>query len=255
MSSVFKKRSRRVGSEPSSDADENPPILKMAEREDWALFRSIEGLAAEGGRRRLLGCGGWCSRSSPTTRSTPAADIELRTDRRREGSIYFIEDDGPGLDGTPEEIASLFSIAPPDALHQAAAAAAARRARQWPARGRRRRAGLGGLAGRHHPQSAHRAPPASGRLDHRRERDGGRSARSAPASRSASVRRCRTSDAPFAWVEAAADIAPRWQDLRRQVLAVLVRPGAIPRAYSCLWIAAAAQSDRAIRRLQRRQGR
>ena len=40
-------------------ADEKPPILKMAERHDWALFRSVEGLQPEGGRsdgrlRRLV---------------------------------------------------------------------------------------------------------------------------------------------------------------------------------------------------------
>jgi hypothetical protein len=30
-------------------ADENPPILKMAERPDWSLFRSVEGLQQKAG--------------------------------------------------------------------------------------------------------------------------------------------------------------------------------------------------------------
>jgi hypothetical protein len=43
---AFKTWSRRAASDTCSGAGENPPILKMAERGDWALFRSIEGLWA-----------------------------------------------------------------------------------------------------------------------------------------------------------------------------------------------------------------
>jgi hypothetical protein len=33
----------------SSTVDENPPILKMFEREDWTLFRTVEGLQQKAG--------------------------------------------------------------------------------------------------------------------------------------------------------------------------------------------------------------
>ena len=38
---------------------------------------------------------------------------EVQRRRAPEGRGYFVEDDGPGIDGTPEEIARLFSIARP----------------------------------------------------------------------------------------------------------------------------------------------
>jgi hypothetical protein len=113
MSSVFKTRSRRVGSEPSSDADENPPILKMAEREDWALFRSIEGLCQKAGVRPS-----WLRRLVLKELADNALDTGAHIgcgliDAEKSLDLFFIEDDGPGLDGTPEEIASLFSIRRP----------------------------------------------------------------------------------------------------------------------------------------------
>jgi hypothetical protein len=40
---------RGTGSNTGQGADENGPILKMAEREDWALFRSVEGLQQKAG--------------------------------------------------------------------------------------------------------------------------------------------------------------------------------------------------------------
>jgi hypothetical protein len=89
--------------------DENDPILKMAERPDWALFRSVEGLQQKAGvpemmLRRLvakeIGDNGLDAGSSISMG-------EIGPD------AYVIEDRGPGLDGTPAEIASLFSVARP----------------------------------------------------------------------------------------------------------------------------------------------
>src|SRR5262249_60881420 len=53
---------RGTGSNTGQGPDENGPILKMAEREDWALFRSVEGLQQKAGvpegRLRQLGMQG-----------------------------------------------------------------------------------------------------------------------------------------------------------------------------------------------------
>ena len=90
---------------PSLPAPEN---LKF-EREDWSLFRTVEGLqqkagVPEGKLRRLV--------------LKELADNGLDTGAEvRVGEVspsrWFVEDDGPGIDGTPEEIAKLFSIARP----------------------------------------------------------------------------------------------------------------------------------------------
>ena len=102
---------RGTGSNTGQGADENGPILKMAEREDWALFRSVEGLQQKAGvpqgrLRRLV--------------MKEVADNALDAGARMtwgfvpdSEDLHFIEDNGPGLDGTPEEIASLFSIRRP----------------------------------------------------------------------------------------------------------------------------------------------
>jgi hypothetical protein len=91
-----------------SAADQNPPPLKMFERADWTLFRTVEGLQQKAGvsatrlRRLVL---------------KELADNGLDVGRIKYGGVgagsYFIEDDGPGLDGTPKEIAGLFSIRRP----------------------------------------------------------------------------------------------------------------------------------------------
>ena len=92
-----------------SSVDETSPNLKMAERHDWALFRNIDGLQQKAG--------------VPATRLRRLVMKELADNSLDAGSrinigcigedIFFIEDDGPGLDGTPEEIAELFSIRRP----------------------------------------------------------------------------------------------------------------------------------------------
>src|SRR5262245_41951119 len=83
----------------------------MAEREDWALFRSVEGLqqkagVPEGQLRRLV--------------MKEIADNALDAGARMtwgfvldSEDLHLIDDNGPGLDGTPEDIASLFSIRRP----------------------------------------------------------------------------------------------------------------------------------------------
>jgi len=79
------------------------------ERADWALFRTVEGLQQKAGvaksklRRLVL---------------KELADNALdECGRVRTGELpqggYFVEDEGRGIDGTPEEIARLFSIARP----------------------------------------------------------------------------------------------------------------------------------------------
>ena len=85
----------------------------MAEREDWALFRSVEGLCQKAGvadlclRRLVL-------KELADNALDTGADIRCGVvDSEKNLDLFFIEDDGPGLDGTPEEIASLFSIRRP----------------------------------------------------------------------------------------------------------------------------------------------
>ena len=47
--SAFKAGRLRAAANTSLGGDENEPILNMAERHDWALFRSIEGLQQKAG--------------------------------------------------------------------------------------------------------------------------------------------------------------------------------------------------------------
>jgi hypothetical protein len=90
-------------------AEPEAPILKMAERADWTLFRTLEGLAQKAGvpahrlRRLVL---------KELADNALDAGGQIHYGQTDHGA-YFIEDDGPGLDGTPQEIATLFSIARP----------------------------------------------------------------------------------------------------------------------------------------------
>ena len=85
-----------------------PQNLKF-EREDWALFRTVEGLQQKAGvpTHKLI-------------RLTMKEIADNGLDERRKvrignlpGGGYFVEDDGGGIEGTPAEIARLFSIARP----------------------------------------------------------------------------------------------------------------------------------------------
>ncbi len=102
-----------TGANTSLGADENEPILKMAERHDWALFRSVEGLQQKAGvpairLRRLV-----LKELADNALDTGSAIHAGLVDPEKNMDLFFVEDYGPGLDGTPEEIASLFSIKRP----------------------------------------------------------------------------------------------------------------------------------------------
>ena len=92
----------------SSGAGGNPPNLKMFEREDWTLFRTVEGLQQKAGvsakRLRRLVLKELGDNALDTGAAVRVGQI---------GKQFFVEDDGPGLDGTPEQIAELFSIRRP----------------------------------------------------------------------------------------------------------------------------------------------
>jgi hypothetical protein len=77
------------------------------ERADWSLFRTVEGLQQKAGvpkqqlRRLVL-----------KELVDNGLDLGARVDfgKLPKGAGYFVEDDGPGIDGTPEQVAQLFSI-------------------------------------------------------------------------------------------------------------------------------------------------
>jgi hypothetical protein len=83
-------------------------ILKF-EREDWSLFRTIDGLQQKAGvpkgrlRRLVL-------KELADNALDEAGQVRLG---ELDSGGYFIEDDGRGIDGTPDDIARLFSIARP----------------------------------------------------------------------------------------------------------------------------------------------
>jgi hypothetical protein len=106
-SPIFKSEANVGGGESSVAVGENPPILKF-ERADWTLFRTVEGLQQKAGvpatrlRRLVL--------KELADNGLDAGEIKVG---RIDGDRLFVEDNGPGLDGTPEEIAELFSIRRP----------------------------------------------------------------------------------------------------------------------------------------------
>jgi hypothetical protein len=110
---VLQNLGEQPASDTSLDAHENEPNLKMAERHDWALFRSVEGLCQKAGvadvlLRRLV-LKEIVDNALDTGKAVRFGLIDPENDLDR----FFVEDDGPGLDGSPEEIASLFSIRRP----------------------------------------------------------------------------------------------------------------------------------------------
>jgi hypothetical protein len=79
------------------------------ERADWTSFRTVEGLqqkagVAQGKLRRLV--------LKELTDNALDTSASVRIGQLLDGG-YFVEDDGDGIDGTPEDIARLFSIARP----------------------------------------------------------------------------------------------------------------------------------------------
>jgi hypothetical protein len=95
---------------PKSEAADEPvaQIFKF-ERADWVSFRTVEGLQQKAGvdKRRL--------RQLVLKELVDNAldeNVHVRTGYLSDNS-FIIEDDGRGIDGTPEEIASMFSIGRP----------------------------------------------------------------------------------------------------------------------------------------------
>ncbi|UGY21830.1 hypothetical protein HU675_0027895 [Bradyrhizobium septentrionale] len=80
------------------------------EQADWTRFRTVEGLQQKAGvaaaklRRLVL---------KELTDNGFDAGGSVNVGRLADGSGYFVEDDGDGIDGTPEDVARLFSIARP----------------------------------------------------------------------------------------------------------------------------------------------
>ena len=89
----------------SSDAPQN---LKF-EREDWTSFRTIEGLQQKAGvaKQKLA-----CLVLKELGDNGLDAGAEVKVGPLPSGN-YYVEDDGPGIDGTPEEIGRLYSISRP----------------------------------------------------------------------------------------------------------------------------------------------
>jgi hypothetical protein len=89
----------------------NPPILKMFEREDWTLFRTVEGLEQKAGvpakRLRRLVLKELGDNALDTGAEIKFGQIDGSPDK------FYIEDNGPGIDGTSEQIAELYSIRRP----------------------------------------------------------------------------------------------------------------------------------------------
>jgi Topoisomerase 6 subunit A/Spo11, Toprim domain len=86
----------------------SPPAQNLKfEREDWSLFRTVEGLQQRAGvrkerlRRLVL-------KELADNGLDNGANVQIGT---LDGGGYFVEDDGSGIE--PEEVASLFSISRP----------------------------------------------------------------------------------------------------------------------------------------------
>jgi hypothetical protein len=98
----FQKSSPELASSPA------PENFKF-EREDWSLFRTVEGLQQKAGvpatRLRRLVLKEITDNGLDAGAGAEAGQID--------GHRFYVADNGPGLDGTPQEIAELFSIARP----------------------------------------------------------------------------------------------------------------------------------------------
>ena len=82
------------------------------ERADWTSFRTVEGLCQKAGvppgKLRSLVLKELADNALDSARAVGIGIGELPN-----GRGYFVEDQGPGIGGTPGEIAALFSIARP----------------------------------------------------------------------------------------------------------------------------------------------
>jgi hypothetical protein len=81
------------------------PNLKF-EREDWTSFRTVEGLMQKGGVSKSRLPRLVLKELADNGLDNTGADIEVG---ERLGGGYYVQDNGPGLDETPEGIARLFN--------------------------------------------------------------------------------------------------------------------------------------------------
>ena len=211
----FQNRPDSAAGKSSLPADQNEPNLKMGERPDWALFRTVEGLSQKAGvppkqlRRLVL--------KELADNALDAANRQVKLSSADDSDdAYYVEDDGPGLHGTPEEIAELFSIRRPMRSSKLV------RLPQRGALGNGLRVvagavlGIPGLAHRHHPQSAYHPAAGGGRVHQRRR---GRRDRSSDRHQDRDHARLRSAVRPGAIRLGAGGVQDRGrrQDLRRQV--------------------------------------
>jgi hypothetical protein len=99
---------RVTGSNTGQGADENGAILKMAEREDWALFRSVEGLQQKAGvperrLRRLVMKEVADNALDASAGMTWGFVLDCE-------DLHFIDDNGPGLDSMSCSGISMLSL-------------------------------------------------------------------------------------------------------------------------------------------------
>jgi hypothetical protein len=98
--------------EPLSNLRPEPNLQNLKfERQDWTLFRTVEGLQQKAGVQAKL-----LRRLVLKELGDNALDTGTKirfgyVDKNQD--VFYVEDDGPGLDGDPEEIAELFSVRRP----------------------------------------------------------------------------------------------------------------------------------------------
>jgi len=85
-------------------ASQEPPKF---EREDWSLFRTIEGLQQRAGVPKNL-LSRLVLKELSDNGLDNGAEVTVQSLPAKNG--YIVEDDGTGINGTPEDIARLFSI-------------------------------------------------------------------------------------------------------------------------------------------------
>ncbi len=102
---LSKNRAAMVGAEACLKLGPNPQDFKF-EREDWTSFRTIEGLqqkagVARGQLRRLV------LKELADNGLDAGAEVTVG---RLAGGGYFVEDNGPGIGGSLDDIARMFSV-------------------------------------------------------------------------------------------------------------------------------------------------